>query len=179
TRIKKLLGKTVEPAKTKSKAIDIVKVKPDGEDGGGSGPGHRDGPEPGPHPGPGPEPGTNPGSNSGGNEPGDTTKYKEIKVKKRLVCKDAADGKYLLNFIAPSTASKGKLEFSLSGEQSDFDLPLLNAKIISSGTTNIERIMGNKIYINDLKKGEQMKIEVSVDFDSYCMMEVDYYANKK
>lgn len=43
----------------------------------------------------------------------------------------------------------------------------------------LKKITGNTIYLNYMNKGDRVKIEVTVDFDSYCMMEVDYYANKK
>lgn len=190
TRIKKLLGKSIEPTKKKTKAIDLTEADLKEGNSGGSGPGEGPGPDPGPgpHPGPGPgpepgpEPGPHPGPNPGpdGKKTGEKIKYKEIPVKKRLVCTDLNEGKYVLSFLSPSKATKAKLEFSLSGEQSDFDLPIHDAKIISgaSGTT-VERTMGNKIYLNNLVKGDSLKIEIKVDFDSYCMMEVDYYANKK
>lgn len=85
-----------------------------------------------------------------------------------------------MNFISPSKASKGKLVFSLSGEQSDFKLPVNDAKIVfGSSQTGIDKVIGNQIYLSNLIKGDSLKLEVTVDFDSYCMMEVDYYANKK
>ncbi len=96
------------------------------------------------------------------------------------MCTDIHKGKYTLSFISPSKSSKGKLVFNLAGEQSDFELPIYSANIISSFPgTCIERITGNTIYLNYMNKGDRVKIEVIVDFDSYCMMEVDYYANKK
>lgn len=186
TRIKKLLGRSIEPTKKKSRTFDLTESELKDDNSGGSGPGEGPGPKPGsgPHPGPGTgiEPGAEQGTNSKLNDAtkGEKVKYKEIPVKKRLVCKDFNEGTYILSFLSPSKASNGKLEFSLSGEQSDFELPICDAKIVSgaSGTT-IERTIGNKIYLNDLVKGDQIKIEVKVDFDSYCMMEVEYYANKK
>ena len=184
TRIKKLFGKSIEPTKKKAKAIDVSEVTPKGDDQGGGGPGEGPGPKPGPGPhpgpGPGPYPGPEPGKNPKTEKQGDNVKYKEILVKKRLVCKNLNEGKYILNFIVPSKASKGKLVFSLSGEQSDFELPIKSAEIIAGAQgTQIDKTMGNQIYLVDLVKGDNLKLEVTVDFDSYCMMEVDYYANKK
>lgn len=107
-------------------------------------------------------------------------RFKNVVVKKRLVCTDSSNGIYILNFISPSTSSEGKLEFSLAGEQSDFDLPLKSARIVSKSKSSIiDQVVENKIYLKNLEKGESIKIEVAVDFDFYCMMEVDYYANKK
>ena len=169
TRIKKLLGKSIEPTKKKSKAIDVAETEL--KDGVSSGTRQRNGSEDGEHSGLGG------GSHSKSRDKG---KYKEIPVKKRLVCKNLTEGKYTLNFISPSKASKGKLVFSLSGEQSDFELPIKLVEIIAGAQgTKIDKTIGNQIYLNDLVKGDSLKLEVTVDFDSYCMMEVDYYANKK
>lgn len=184
TRIKKLLRKSVEPTKKKSKAIDLTEASLEDENSGGSGSGDKPRPNPAPEPGlhPGPEPGprSEPDFEQDTKNLGEKVKYKEISVKKRLVCTDLNEGKYVLSFIAPSQASKGKLEFSLSGEQSDFDLPVQEAKIISgSGRTTVESIEDNRVYLDNLVKGDSLKLEIKVDFDSYCMMEVDYYANKK
>ena len=44
---------------------------------------------------------------------------------------------------------------------------------------NITSIQDNKLFLSNLEKGENLKVEVKVEFDEYCMMEVDYYARKK
>lgn len=180
TRIKKLSGKFIEPTKKKTKTVSLSEITLDGEDNGISGVGEN----PGLYPGPGLHPGLDSGAyvepDHEGDKSGDNAKYKEISVKKRLVCTNVNEGKYCLSFISPFRASRGKLVFSLSGEQSDFKLPIHAAKIsVGLPETNIERITGNQIYLSNLTKGELIKMEISVEFDSYCMMEVDYYANKK
>lgn len=40
-------------------------------------------------------------------------------------------------------------------------------------------IKGNKVFLSGLEKGKNLKAEIQVEFDKYCMMEVDYYACKK
>ena len=191
TRIKSLDGKTVEPSKNKARAVDIIEAEPNSAAGsGGSGKGPDPGPNPlpdPPHPvpGPGPNPGPNPGSNpdsnnkQGGDDSGKETNYKEVQVKKRLICKEPNKGIYILTMVVPSSASKSKLVFTISGEQSDFDLPITSAKVISSGNTQVESITENTVFLKDLDKGDMLRMEVQVEFDEYCMMEVDYYANKK
>lgn len=184
SRIKKIFGKAVEPTKKKTKALNVTELNIDGEDSGGSGPGDGPGPKPGhgPHPGPGsgPYPGAEDGENKSKDDRGDNNKYKEITVKKRLICKDIKEGKYKLTFMAPSKTLTGKLVFNVAGEQSDYELPIISANVISSAScTTIEKIVGNTIYINNVQKGDNISLEIKVDFDSYCMMEVDYYANKK
>ncbi|WP_051656466.1 hypothetical protein [Butyrivibrio sp. AE3004] len=183
------------PNNKKSKALDLVDVD-EMVSGVGSGshekqpvPGPNPGPNPpgpNPGPGPGPNPGPEPGPNNGDNDNGhgeqeeNPTSYKEISVKKRLICKNASDGVYTLRMIVPSDASKGKLKFSISGEQSDFDLPIREAAIVSgSESTAVSGIIGNSVQLDDMRKGETITLELKVDFDGYCMMEVDYYANKR
>ncbi len=184
TRIKKLDGKVVQPSETKTKAIDIIETEQD-DKGNSSGGGKLPGPGPDsgttPGPGPGPMPGSNPGDVSGPGEktPGEKTTYQEIRVKKRLICTKANEGSYRLSMSVPSSVSKAKLVFSLSGEQSDFDLPINSATISSTTKCKIDGISGNTIFLSNLESGENLKIDVNVDFDRYCMMEVDYYANKK
>ncbi len=189
TRIRSLEGRQVEPTgeKEKYRDVDIDEVDGGNDKGaGGSGPGQHPGPEPGPgpHPGPNPGPFPGPGPEPGpdpspiGDKPGKDKEYKEITVKKRLICSNETNGVYSISFVIPSSASKGKLVFSLSGEQSDFELPIIGAKVLS-GEANIESVEGNSVYLTDMEKGKSLRVEVQVDFDKYCMMEVDYYANKK
>lgn len=203
TGIKEIKGKTIEPTKAIAKAVDITDVDKDvqGSSGGTKAPDPNPmpspnpepnpipGPEPKPEPNPipepkpepdfipGPDPGSAPDPTPAPN--GKKQEFKEIPVKKRLVCSDSSKGKYNISFVVPSTASKGKLEFRLSGEQNDFELPIIRAQIISNGKTAVDSIVGNTVLLNDLSKGDTLKVEVQVDFDEYCMMEVAYYANKK
>lgn len=185
--IKSIEGKTVEPSKNRVKAVDLTNadLDPDREIGG-SGKGTNPGPEPVPgfpHPGSGPgvASGLNLGSNPRQNKDDlrKTISYEEVSVKKRLICKEADKGIYVFTMVVPFSASKSKLEFTISGEQNDFKLPIANAKVISSGNAQVEDINGNVIYLKDLDKGAALKLEIQVNFDEYCMMEVDYYASKK
>ena len=115
-----------------------------------------------------------------GTQSGERFGYKEIAVKKRLFCRDAERGCYDLAFVIPSTAKNAKLVFTLSGEQSDFDLPVVFAKIVKGGTgVAISRKSKNVLYLENVKKGTLVQFEIQVDFDNYCMMEVDYFATKK
>ncbi len=184
SRIKRLFGKSVEPTKKKTKALKISEIEADGDEKGGSGPGDGEGPPPGTGPHPGPKPGPFPGEEDGENrktdEKGKQATYKEISVKKRLISTERKEGKYRLSFFSPVKASKAKLVFSVAGEQSDFELPIKTAEIVAAHEeTEIEKVESNTIYLNNMKKGESICIEIKVDFDSYCMMEVDYYAYKK
>ena len=187
TRVQTVSGTLIKPSKKKSKQTDLIEPNSQDKSSGSSKgdiphppkpyPPHP-GPEPGPEP--GPYPGLTPTPSPSGDKDGKKIGYKLIPVKKRLACSSAERGTYLLNFISPSTAKYGKLEFTLTGEQSDFDLPVKEAKLLlaQSGVV-VSGISDNTIYLENMKKGDQIKIEIVVDFDTYCMMEVDYYANKK
>lgn len=182
TRIKSIDEKTVEPSKTRVKADDIAEAEPIlGAGSGGSGKASNATPNPMPDSDVESRSGPNPGSNpeQGGEDLGKETAYKEIRVKKRLICKEVEKGIYVLTMIVPSSASRSKLEFTISGEQNDFELPIMDAKVVSAGDTQVVDIKKNAVYLKNLDKGVSLKLEVQVDFDGYCMMEVDYYANKK
>lgn len=184
TRIKRISEKTVEPTKKIVKALGLSEIDLNDKNSGESGPGKGEGFKPGvgPHPGPGvgPYPGPGEGDNPKSDRDGDKAQYKEVPARKRLVCKNKEEGKYILTFVVPSKASSGKLIFNLSGEQSDFELPISSAELIlGSSDLKIEKVESNQIYLNNLIKGEKIRIEITVDFDSYCMMEVDYFASKK
>lgn len=179
TRIKSLEGKVIEPSKERTRSIDKVEVDSDPEGETGSGKGEEPGPVKPTPPHPGPVIGVNP-RNQGGlkNKEGNEKNLKKIQVKKRLMCTNAKSGIYHLSFIVPSNTSEAKLEFTLSGEQSDFELPILNAKVLN-GNAKVTSIKGNKVFLSGLEKGKNLKTEIQVEFDKYCMMEVDYYACKK
>ena len=176
TRIKKLSSKEVKPARTRVKAVELTEVElaDTGEEGGGDYEGKGNGGK-GKHKGKGIGDG-----DRGGTNRGEENGLKQISVKKRLMCEDASNGIYTLSMTVPSTASIGKINFELSGEQSEYELPIVNASILSKGSsTVIDKFKGNTVYLKNLRKGECLKIEIKVSFDKYCMMEVDYYAKKR
>ena len=176
TRIKKLSSKEVKPARTRVKAVELTEVElaDTGEEGGGEYEGKGNGGK-GKHKGKGIGDG-----DRGGTNRGEENGLKQISVKKRLMCEDASNGIYTLSMTVPSTASIGKINFELSGEQSEYELPIVNASILSKGSsTVIDKFKGNTVYLKNLRKGECLKIEIKVSFDKYCMMEVDYYAKKR
>lgn len=105
-------------------------------------------------------------------------KLQEVLLNKRLICVNAKSGIYNLNFVVPKKALEAKLEFKLLGEQSNFKLPIKSAKVLI-GNGSVTSIQDNKVFLSNLDKGESLKLEVEVEFDEYCMMEVAYYARKK
>lgn len=126
---------------------------------------------------PGLEPTDVPMPTSQGTNKKDTYKQSEIQ-NSRLICSNSQEGLYKYRFIVPSNAKNGRLEFFISGEQSEFELPVLSVKKIKGSFDHVYCENG-KVYIVDVKKGDDVTLELNVDFNDYCMMEVDYYESKK
>ena len=133
---------------------------------------------------------SNPGTQSGpdptespiAKEDGKNTKdsYKQVETNgSRLMCIDAEKGIYRYSFTVPNNAKKGKLEFYLSGEQSEFPLSIISAKDLSDKDSFITCDKDGKIIMEDIKKGSRHQLEIQVNFDACCMMEVSYYESKK
>ena len=175
TKIKGLNEKTVEPTVNKSKKTIVSDVDSEVEGFGGTGQnpgkgygGHTD------------HAGVGQGKGFAGDGVGETTGFQMVPTKKRLTCKDAQKGIYKVTMIIPEDAEKSKLTFGISGEQSDFDLPIISAKVLSNDTDLlVEKTKDNEVYLSGMKKGQRLNLEVKIDFDEYCMMEVDYYEDKK
>ena len=94
------------------------------------------------------------------------------------MCIDKKSGKYLNIFKVPKTCKSAKLEFNIVGEQSTSTINIKNSKILE-GNTAIKKINGNVIYLDSVKKNDTLKIDLQLDFDEYCLLEVTYYENKK
>ena len=112
------------------------------------------------------------------NESKELESYKESSIKLRSMCIDKKSGKYLNIFKVPKTCKSAKLEFNIVGEQSTSTINIKNSKILE-GNTAIKKINGNVIYLDSVKKNDTLKIDLQLDFDEYCLLEVTYYENKK
>ena len=72
------------------------------------------------------------------------------------------------------------MKFTISGEQSDVALPLVAANVVSSPEgLVVKKVQDDSVFLEGIKKGAPVEMEVRIDFDNYCMMEVDYYESKK
>ena len=111
----------------------------------------------------------------------EATHYKENeKVSKRAICLSPEAGLYKISVRIPNKAKHAKLNISLAAEQSDFDLNVLNVGFSGySGKAVITGFSDNTIFLENLAKNELLSLAVVVEFNGYCMMEVDYYESKK
>jgi len=105
--------------------------------------------------------------------------FKPVTVNTRAICTDPQSGKYIIKFIVPKKAKAGRLDVAVSGEVGDFDVPITSAKVLASYGTSISTVEDNSIYLGNLIAGDHLSLEVNIAFDAYCMLEVQYYENKK
>ena len=106
-----------------------------------------------------------------------TPNFKSVAVNTRAICVNPSEGRYQIRFIVPKKAKAGRLDISVAGDEDS--QVVKNAKVISSYGTTISKVEGNSLYLGNLIAGDHLSLEVSVDYDCYCMLEVQYYENKK
>ncbi|WP_442600029.1 hypothetical protein [Neobacillus sp. D3-1R] len=181
--------KKEEPArkvKTKGKAESDIEeqlvgeygITPTGDEGGNGSGEHSDG-------GNASGGSTNPGGQNELNQDhdGDTDKKKErkpskdpIHIQQKYVCVERSNGKYRFVISPSKSLENGRLVFRVLGEQSDYDLPIRNAYTNDSNVL-VEKFSSNSVYLQSLKANKSFKIDVEVDYDDYCVMEVELYEN--
>ncbi|MFY3791082.1 hypothetical protein ACOQFO_05205 [Ureibacillus sp. MALMAid1270] len=103
---------------------------------------------------------------------GEKEKNKPINVEKRYVCLQKNEGLYCVNIKPEKKFEKGKLEFKVSGEQSDYILPILDVQSPDIQVTSIDK---NVVRFINLTGKKPKNIQVKVDYEQYCVMEVDLY----
>ena len=69
------------------------------------------------------------------------------------------------------------MNFSLIGEQSDYDLPIVNAQFQDESIV-VDKVSSNAIYFHSEEAKKTFNISVEVDYSDYCVMEVDVFENK-
>nr|WP_232337102.1 hypothetical protein [Lysinibacillus timonensis] len=103
---------------------------------------------------------------------GEKEKNKPIDVDTRYVCLQKNDGLYRVNIKPDKKFEKGKLEFKVSGEQSDYILPIIDVQSPDIEVTSIDK---NVVRFINLTGKKPKNIQVKVDYEQYCVMEVDLY----
>ena len=64
------------------------------------------------------------------------------------------------------------LEFKVSGEQSEFDLPIVS---VQSDEIEVTSIQGNVVRFKNKVGKKEISLKVQVDYDHYCVLEVNLY----
>lgn len=103
---------------------------------------------------------------------GEKEKNKPIDISTRYICLEKNSGLYRLNIKPDKNFKKGKLEFKVSGEQSDYSLPIID---IQSDDIEVTSISKNVVRFNNLTGKKLKNVKIQVDYDQYCVLEVDLY----
>lgn len=103
---------------------------------------------------------------------GEKEKNKPIDANTRYICLQKNEGLYRINIHPTKRFEKGKLEFKVVGEQSDYILPVLDVTSEDIKITSIDKNIVR--FINHSGKKPKI-IQVKVDYEQYCVLEVDLY----
>ncbi|MGE7921373.1 hypothetical protein ACQKM9_20895 [Viridibacillus sp. NPDC093762] len=140
--------------------------KDDGTNGGSEGQGGGAG-NPNPDFGEG---GANGGDNPPGNETKEKNKFIETTVKQLCLSKD--NGLYRVVVKAPKGFEKGRLEFKALGEQSEVKIPV--KQLTGDGLEEIS-INNNTVRFKNKGKQKQIALNVEIDYEAFCRLEVSLY----
>lgn len=97
-------------------------------------------------------------------------------LKSRVVCKDKDNGKYAVTFVPSADASNGIIDLYLVAESQSYEAPIIAA---SCDEYPEMRVKGNRIIGISFKKNSAVRINVELDYNDYCSMEVKAYGNKE
>lgn len=120
------------------------------------------------------------GSVSGGGQGqggGDQKKEKKEKNKPlettlHYLCTDKANGVYRVIVSPKKKFARGKLEFNVTGEQSDVKLPIIS---VTSAQIEDISIRENMIRFTNKVGKKEINLEVQIGYDDYCALEVKLY----
>ncbi|MFD2446595.1 hypothetical protein ACFSO7_21890 [Bacillus sp. CGMCC 1.16607] len=112
------------------------------------------------------------GSGSGGNQKEKKEKNKPIETTMQYLCTDKAKGVYRVIVSPDKKFTRGKLEFSVSGEQRDVILPI--AAVSSTEIADIS-IRENIVRFTNKVGKDDISLEVQIDYSDYCALEVKLY----
>ncbi|HWJ78236.1 MAG TPA: hypothetical protein VNR61_09155 [Niallia sp.] len=103
---------------------------------------------------------------------GEKEKNNPIDIDSRYICMQKDEGLYRVNFKPYKRFEKGKLEFKVVGEQSDYILPVLS---VESTDIEIISVDKNAVRFINLTGKKPKNIQVKVEYEQYCVLEVDLY----
>ncbi|QCR31031.1 hypothetical protein [Lysinibacillus sp. SGAir0095] len=103
---------------------------------------------------------------------GEKEKNKPVDAETRYICMQKDEGLYRVNFKPDKKFEKGKLEFKVVGEQSEYILPVISVESIDIEIISIDK---NAVRFINLTGKKPKNIQVKVDYEQYCVLEVDLY----
>ncbi|MEY8351290.1 hypothetical protein AALF16_24060 [Bacillus cereus] len=112
------------------------------------------------------------GSGSGGKQREKKEKNNPIETRMRYLCTDKSNGVYLVNVSPGKKFVRGKLEFLVTGEQSEAKLPITS---VSSAQIEDVSINENIVRFTNKVGKKEISVELQVEYDDYCAIEVKLY----
>lgn len=111
-------------------------------------------------------------SRNGGNQKEKKEKNKPIEATMRYLCTNKLNGVYRVNVSPDKKFTRGKLEFHVSGEQSEIKLPI---NTVSSAQIEDVSIVENIVRFTNKVGKKDISLEVQIGYDDYCAIEVKLY----
>ncbi len=99
-----------------------------------------------------------------------------ISINERYVCMNKNEGKYRFEISSDKSLDSARLVFRVSGEQSDFDMPIKDART-NDNNIIIDDVNNNIIYLNSIKRNKPFLLDIDINYDEYCVLEVTLYEN--
>lgn len=108
---------------------------------------------------------------NGGNQ---TLTFKNVALPElRCFCRNEKEGAFRLALRIPHTVKHAKIQLDISGEQSTFTIPVETAKVVT-GKAAVAKVDRNFIELTDLKLNDFVVLDVKLNFDQFCLLEVSY-----
>ncbi len=91
----------------------------------------------------------------------------------RLFVSDRINNVYTLIFVPKKNTGKGYLQISLSGEQKNIKVAVVNATDLDNNIAL--RCNSNKIFMNNIERNKRNKISFQLEYAEECSLEVKLY----
>ena len=109
-------------------------------------------------------------------KPKDKIEWKFRDVKKRLICRDKDEGRYVLLFKSPVAKKKVRLNLVGIQEKGSQALEIHAAEI--PGMRKSPQIQDNDIVFGPVKSNQEIEVFFTLEMKGLIRMEVNYYENK-
>ncbi|PER24595.1 hypothetical protein CN490_22560 [Bacillus cereus] len=100
-----------------------------------------------------------------------------VKNQQKYACANKKAGQYRFTIMSQKVIKRGELKFKVMGEQTDFDLPIVQAKFADNRIV-VDSISDNTILFSSTVKTKTLNIDIQIDYSDYCVMEVSVYEVK-
>ncbi len=106
--------------------------------------------------------------------------YKEIQIEARVRSSDPRNGQCFVEYVSPKNLKQAKIALCVTNERGKSNATLqIKSATLLTGSGEIGKCSRNEIILKNVKKGEKIRIQCSLNMNRYCMMEAVYYEAKK